>query len=242
MKRKTSLLIIYLAASGLAPGVTFAEDLSAEGEPATDEKPVTEGPSLSEDGEPIVPVEFISKPILNEMQLGIGYVSDDAYKFGRYNGMQTKGPFIIGDFNGRYYDEDGRFWSVRGTNLGLESRYLLLEGGVQGSYKFFLEYDELPNYKNNTVQSPFAGIGGNNLTLPAGFDINTNLDANLNSFELETKRRRAKVGAMFIPKEHWQFDIDFSHENKQGVDATGSAIANTPVPGQGMVGATTRHR
>jgi len=137
--------------------------------------------------------------------------------------MQTKGPFIIGDFKGRYYEEDGRFWSVRGTDLGLESRYLLLEGGVQGSYKFFLEYDELPNYKNNTVQSPFGGIGGNNLTLPAGFDID---NMNLNSFELETKRRRAKVGAMFIPKENWQFDIDFSHENKQGVDATGAAMAN----------------
>jgi len=183
MKRKTSLLIIYLATSGvmsgLVPGAAFAEDKPAENQPvedqpavdktaedpsvadklaestsAAEDKPVTEGPSLSEEGEPIVPVEFISKPILNEMQLGIGYVSDDAYKFGRYNGMQTKGPFIIGDFKGRYYNEDGRFWSVRGTNLGLESRYLLLEGGVQGSYKFFLEYDELPNYKNNTVQTP----------------------------------------------------------------------------------------
>ncbi|MBE9559643.1 MAG: MtrB/PioB family outer membrane beta-barrel protein, partial [Proteobacteria bacterium] len=249
MKRKTSLLIIYLAASGvmsgLVPGAASAEDIPVEDQPAVDDtaidktaidqpvadklsedKPIFEGPSLTEESELIVPVEFISRPVLNEMQLGIGYVSDDAYKFGRYNGMQTKGPFIIGDFKARYFDEDGRFWSVRGTNLGLESRYLLLEGGVQGRHKFFLEYDELPNYKNNTVQTPFTGIGGNNLSLPSGFDINTNLDASLNSFELETKRRRAKVGAMFIPKEHWQFDIDFSHENKQGVDATGSAIAN----------------
>ena len=109
---------------------------------------------------------------------------------------------------------------------GLESRYLRLEGGVQGSHKFFLEYDELPNYKNNTVQTPFLGVGSNNLTLPPGFDINTSLDASLNSFELETRRKRAKVGALFVPKEHWQFDIDFSHENKQGVDATGAAIAN----------------
>ena len=242
MKRETSLLIIYLAASGLMSGLVsgtaFAEDKPAENQPvedqpavdkpaesqpAAEDKPVFEGPSLTEEGEPVVPVEIISKPILNEMQLGLGYVSDDAYKFGRYNGMQTKGPFIIGDFKGRYYEEDGHFWRVRGTNLGLESRYLLLEGGVQGSYKFFLEYDELPNYKNNTVQTPFSGIGGNNLTLPAGFDID---NMTLNSFELETKRRRAKVGAMFIPKENWQFDIDFSHENKQGVDATGAAIAN----------------
>jgi MtrB/PioB family decaheme-associated outer membrane protein len=210
MKRKTLPLIIYLTASGLmsglASGAAFAED-----------------PSSSEEEEPLVPEEFISKPILNEIELGLGYVSDDAYKFGRYNGLQTQGPFVIGDIKIREFDEDGRFWSVRGTNLGLESRYLRLEGGVQGSHKFFLEYDELPNYKNNTVLTPFTGIGSNNLTLPSGFDIN---NMELNSFELETRRKRAKVGAMFVPKEHWQFDIDFSHENKQGVDATGAAIGN----------------
>ena len=229
MQRKTSLLIIYLAASGimsgLVSGAAFAED-----------KPVTEGPSLTEKGEPIIPEEIISDPIHNEIEIGIGYVSDDAYKFGRYNGMYEKGPFVVGDINIRDFYDDGRFWRVRGTNLGLESRYLRMDGGVQGSYKFFLEYDELPNYKNNTVQSPFIGIGGNILTLPSGFDINTNLDASLNSFELETKRKRAKVGAMFIPKENWQFDIDVSHENKQGVDATGSAIANGTTQ---MVGNTT---
>ena len=264
MKRKTPLLIIYLAASGLVPGVVFAEDkpeldeaaaavpavaLPAEDQPVTEtpviDKPAAEdlstpeGKSLTEEGELIVPEEIVSKPILNRMELGIGYVSDDAYKFGRYNGLQEEGPFLIGNIDVEKFYEDGRFWNIHATDLGLESRYLRLEGGVQGSYKLFLEYDELPNYKNNTVKSPFIGIGGDNLTLPSGFDINTNLDSNLNAFELETKRKRAKVGAMFIPAERWQFDVDFSHENKQGVDATGAAIANTPVPGQGIVGALT---
>lgn len=230
MKRKTSLLIIYLAASGVMPGLVagtaFAED-----------KPITEGPSLTEQGEPIVPEDIISEPIHNEIEIGIGYVSDDAYKFGRYNGMYEKGPFVIGDINIREFDEDGRFWRVRGTNLGLESRYLRLDGGVQGSYKFFLEYDELPNYKNNTVKSPFLGIGGDLLTLSSGFDIN-NLDAYLKDFELETKRRRAKAGVSFIPKESWQFDFDVSHENKQGVDATGSASVSFSDPTIGRTGNT----
>jgi MtrB/PioB family decaheme-associated outer membrane protein len=230
MKRKTSLLIIYLAASGLIPGAVFAEDKPAEesaiqGELTAEEKSVLESKSLTEEGETIVPAEFISRPAHNEIELGIGYVSDDAFKFGRYNGMQTKGPFLIGNIDVEKFYEDGRFWSVHGTNLGLESRYLRLEGGSQGRYKFFLEYDELPNYKNNTVKSPFLGIGSDDLTLPSGFDIDTNLDANLNSFELETKRQRVKTGIRFIPKESWQFDVDVSHENKQGTDATGGAIA-----------------
>ena len=231
MKRKTSLLIIYLTASGLMSGAVFAEDKPAaesitEGELTAEEKSVLESKSLTEEGELIVPEEIISRPVLSKIELGIGYVSDDAYKFGRYNGLQTKGPYVLGDIKAREFYEDGRFWSVRGTNLGLESRYLRLDGGKQGSYKIFLEYDELPNYKNNTVKSPFIGIGGDVLTLPSGFDINSNLDASLNSFELETQRKKVKTGISFIPKESWQFDIDVSHENKQGVDATGGAIAS----------------
>jgi len=212
MNRKLPLLIIYLATTGLTSGVTsstaFAEN------------------SAAENFEPLVPEEFISRPILNKIELGIAYVSDDAYKFGRYNGMQTQGAFVIGDIKIREFYEDGYFWSLRGTNLGLESRYLHLEGGLQGSYKLFLEYDELPNYKSNTVKTPFSGIGSNNLTLPTGFDINNNLNTNLDSFKLQTQRERIKVGAILTPKTHWQFDIDFSHENKKGVDASGAAIAN----------------
>jgi MtrB/PioB family decaheme-associated outer membrane protein len=230
MKTKTSLLIIYLtstlATAGLASGAASAEDLPVLEKPAEDKPaPVAENLSLTEEGEPLVPLAFLSEPVVNKIELGIGYVSDDAYKFGRYNGLQTQGPYVIGNIKAREFYEDGRFWSVRGTDLGLESRYLRLEGGTQGRYKLFLEYDELPNYKDNTVKTPFIGIGSNNLTLPPGFDINNNLDTSLNNFELQTKRERIGVGAIFIPKQQWQFDVDFSHENKQGVDATGAAIA-----------------
>jgi len=222
MKTKTSLLIIYLATTGLVSGEGYAED-----KPAKDDAfPAAEDKSITEEGEPLVPVEFISTPITNRIELGIGYVSDDAYKFGRYNGLQTQGPYLIGDIKTRKFYEDGRFWSLRGTNLGLESRYLRLEGGTQGSYKLFLEYDELPNYKNNTVKTPFNGIGSDNLTLPPGFDINSNLDASLNNFELQTKRERIGIGASFIPQELWQFKVDYSHEDKTGIDATGAAVAN----------------
>lgn len=237
MKTKTSLLIIYLTTSGFFSAAAFAEEQPVTAKPADDKVvPAEEEESLSADGEPLVPVDFLSKPVVNTIELGIGYVSDDAYKFGRYNGMQTKGVFVVGDIKAREFYEDGRFWSIRGTNLGLESRYLRVEGGSQGSYKVFLEYDELPSYKDNTVKTPFTGIGGDNLTLPPGFDIDTNLDASLNSFELKTKRERIGVGASFLPEDQWQFDVDFSHENKNGVDATGAAIAT----GSNQIVANTR--
>lgn len=209
MKTKTSLLLCCLASAGMGTNAAVAQDTA---------DPV--------DSEPIVPDAFISEPVYSEIELGIGYVSDDAYKFGRYNGLQTKGPFLAGEIDTERFNENGRFWSIHGTRLGLESRYLRFEGGKQGSHKFFLEWDELPNYLDNTVKTPFLDVGSDNLALPPGFDINTNLDANLNSFELKTKRERITAGASFVPRQRWQFDVDFSHETKQGVDATGGAIAN----------------
>lgn len=178
-----------------------------------------------EESDSMFPPEMISKPILNEVELGFGYVSDAAYKFGRYNGMESEGVFIQGNIKVTEFMDDGYFMSIRGTNLGLDSRYLRIEGGQQGNYELFLEYDRIPNYKSDTVKTPFYGVGSNNLTLPPGFDINTNLNANLKEFDLKTRRERIGAGLNFIPRKRWEFDIDFSHENKKGLDITGAAMA-----------------
>ncbi|MGB5520039.1 MAG: MtrB/PioB family decaheme-associated outer membrane protein [Gammaproteobacteria bacterium] len=212
---KTKILLVFTVTTSTLVAVDALADLNSEEE---------EGP---------VSAEYISEPIKSNIDLGIGYVSDDAYRFGRYNGLQSNGAFLVGDIDAKRFFDDGRFYKVRGTRLGLESRYLRLEGGKQGRYKVFLLWDELPNYIDNTVRTPYQGIGGTNLTLPSGFDINTNLDANLNLFELKTKRERIGAGASIIPKERWQFDVDASHETKKGVNSTGSVLGTG---GTGLIG------
>jgi len=212
---KTKILLVFTVTTSTLVTV----DALADHNPEEEEGPVS--------------AEYISEPIKSNIDLGIGYVSDDAYRFGRYNGLQSKGSFLVGDIDAKRFFDDGRFYKVRGTRLGLESRYLRLEGGKQGRYKVFLLWDELPNYIDNTVRTPYQGIGGTNLTLPSGFDINTNLDANLNLFELKTKRERIGAGASFIPKERWQFDVDASHETKKGVNSTGSVLGTG---GTGLIG------
>ena len=204
MKTRRTLLLALCAGCGLTGSYAFAQE-TADEEPG------------------IVPEAFISEPIYNDIELGIGYVADDAYFFGRYNGLQSEGAYLVGDIDADSFDEDGRFWRVRGTNLGLESRYLRLEGGKQGRHKFFLEWDELPNYMTNTGVTPFLGVGSDNLTLPSGFSLDTPLSPQY-PFEVQTKRERIKAGAGFVMKQRWLFDIDFSHENKQGVDVIGGAM------------------
>lgn len=182
------------------------------------------------------PAQDEAEATVNHIEFGAGYVSDDAYRFGRYNGLQEQGPYLLGDVKAQKYEEDGKFWRLRGTNLGLDSRYIRLDAGVQGRQSYFIEYDQLPNYKNDTANTPFRGIGDSVLTLPAGFDINTNLDKSLHPFDIQTERKSLGIGAAFSTRKSWKLDIAYHRDTRDGTDQTGSAMANGR---QGLVGNTT---
>ena len=178
------------------------------------------------------------EPTVDEIELGIGYVFDDAYKYGRYTGLEEEGEYIIGDLKSQGFAEDGGFWKVRGTNLGLDSRFLRFDFGDLGRHEFFLEYDQLPNNKSNTANTPFLGVGSSNLTLPADIDfINiSSLNSALRPFDIETERRRIGFGGGLIAKKHWKFNVAYRHETKEGVDKIGGSIVNQE---QQLVGNTT---
>jgi len=197
MDKNTQKLITLLAASGLASVTALADD----------EMP-------------------FAKASVDYVEAGVGYVSEDAWKFGQYNGLNQKGPYLIGNFRTEKHNNDGEYFRSTGTNLGLESRSLRLEGGYQGRQQFFFEYDELPNYMNNTGKTPYLDPGSSTLFLPTGYDYN-NIDAYLQPLELKTKRERVGFGAAFFSEKHWKFDIAFQHETKEGTQATGSAMGST---------------
>ena len=172
-------------------------------------------------------------------ELGIGYVSDDAYRFGRYNGLQDEGPYAVGGITARGYRDDGAYWRARGTDLGLDSRYLRLDGGWQGRQEYFIEYDELPNNDSDSALTPFQNVGNADLTLPAGFDIDQNLDSALQSFEIETNRTRLGLGASFITRSPWTLDISYHRDSKEGTGRVGGASGGGGDPGAGLLVNTT---
>ncbi len=204
---KTPLLIATLVSTGIAASSIKAAD-DVEG------------------------VEFL----VNEAELGIGYVDDDSWKFGRYNGLYRQGTYIIGDIYTQDINEDGEYWWVRGTNLGLESRYFRLESGTQGKTDFFFEFDQQPNYINNTGATPYLGTGGIRLQLPAGYTY-PDINSVLKPLELSTERQRVGAGLDIKLKNYWSFDVAFRHETKNGIDKTGSAVA--PFNPTGIIRLTT---
>lgn len=74
------------------------------------------------------------KGLTGTVDLGIGYVSEDSFKFGEYTGLYEKGAFFIGDAALSSRGENANYLNVDASNLGLDSRSLGVEGGKQGTY------------------------------------------------------------------------------------------------------------
>ncbi|WP_455223402.1 MtrB/PioB family decaheme-associated outer membrane protein [Kaarinaea lacus] len=161
--------------------------------------------------------------ITSSLEAGVGYISDDSFKFGEYNGLYKKGAYAIGNFESRYRNyNNANFWNVDATDLGLETRSFSVKGGKQGLYELSLRYNELPHFISDTARTPFNGNGSNRLTLPAGWvyggtttDMSA-LDSNLKQIDLKTKRTQLEFGASYIPRPQWKTSIDYRHEIREG--------------------------
>jgi MtrB/PioB family decaheme-associated outer membrane protein len=153
------------------------------------------------------------------LDLGLGAVSDDSFKFGEYSGLDQQGGFLVGNLTGRYRGEDAAYLDLSATNLGLDTRTLGIEGGKQGKYKLFLKYAELPHNISDTAQTIFTGAGSSVLTFPGVLDPNTGNPV-LRDVDLYTKRKRIDLGASLIPVTHWEYAVKFRHETKDGQRGT----------------------
>jgi MtrB/PioB family decaheme-associated outer membrane protein len=162
------------------------------------------------------------------LDLGVGDVSQKSSKFGEYNGLNKSGGFFIGDGAVRARGEDGAYWNLNASNLGLRTRFLDAEGGRQGSYKLLFKYDEVLHSLSDSAQTPFAGIGGTSLTLPAGFPAATTaampLAGTLQQVDLGTQRTRLGVGASWTPARDWEYAVNFRRESREGTKRTAGAF------------------
>ena len=136
---------------------------------------------------------------------GLGYLSDDSFKFGEYTGLTEKGPYVILDALYGHRDKDARYIDLDARNFGLDSRSIEVEGGRQGKYELFLNYYELPHFMSDSAVTPFFGSGDEVLNLPAGWmrsgstDTMPQLNSSLRQEDLDTKRKSLGLGVKFFP-------------------------------------------
>lgn len=159
----------------------------------------------------------------SEIELGLGHVTKDSYKFGDYTGLQRAGTHMIGNILiSTRDDETLRYFQLTGRNLGFDSRSLKIEGGEQGNYGLRLEYDQIPKLWSDSYQTPFTNPGSTNLTLPAGWVRGTAtsnltlLNASMRPFKVDTQRNTLGFGMTKQLAAGWDVEVRGKHEEKDG--------------------------
>jgi hypothetical protein len=129
-----------------------------------------------------------------------------------------------------YRGVDGRYLDLDADNLGLTFRDVQVEGGQQGGYELFLEYDQLPNFLDDTTETPFRKNNGSDLDLPEGWvpasstqDMSS-LEDSLRDLDLKTMRRKTETGFSIIPFKHWEIASHFSHQKTDGRRSLGATF------------------
>jgi hypothetical protein len=107
----------------------------------------------------------------NSIEASVGDVTQGSYKFGEYNGLENHGVFGNGAFDIRSqdaYDSDSATrWRIKGTDLGLDTRYITGEYGTQGLFRVTAGLDEIIHNITDSYSTPYIGGTSGVLTLPA---------------------------------------------------------------------------
>lgn len=236
---------IYLKIMLMAVACLFATGLYAEEEVEAEEEGM-----LEEEAEELPPL------YTSEVEIGVGYSSQDSFKFGEYSGIEDEGVYGIGNIlirkNSVIGDDDNTYWEFSGTNLGFDSRNIYGEYSHDGTYgeysknsaySIFFEYDQLPHNRLDDAETPFIGAGTANQTLPAGWvggsspaTMQPGLDAALHQVDVETERQKLGGGFSWRPTDGWAITGEYHHEDKDGTETLGgmpnsflSAILISPV-------------
>lgn len=161
---------------------------------------------------------------------GLGYISDDSYRFGDATGLEDAGLVFIGNADARFRSDESLNWTLSARDLGLASRALRLEAGRPGRFEFDLGYRELPKLRSDTSQSPFRGEGSEVLSLPAGWTTGSStaampdLNASLQAADLRFERQRLDLGAVFNTSTRSDYRVRYRRDRRSGTEAMGGTF------------------
>lgn len=171
-------------------------------------------------------------PLNAAVTTGLGHASNSSGRFAQYRGVDDSGSHAVAAMEAQYRGDDAAYVDVKADDLGLGTRSLQLEGGRQGRYRASLNYDQFSSLGADSAQTPYAGSGSDQLTLPASWvpasstSSMTALQTSLRDIRFEQERKRTQAGIAALASEHWQFSADFRHETKKGTKSLGGIIGS----------------
>ena len=166
-----------------------------------------------------------------ELEAGIGATTDESATFGNYTGLQRKGAHAVVGGGLRWRGADGLYGSVAARDLGLDTRQLAAEFGQEGRFRARMGYAEIPRHVAEGALTPFTGVGGSVLRLPAGYPaLNTGampLTATLQPVDLQTRRKRLDADLSWALGTDWDLRLLARHEVKDGLQRLSGSFFST---------------
>lgn len=169
--------------------------------------------------------------VTGEVAIGAGWVSEDAFRFGHYTGLEEGShPVLDGAL---LHIDDAHFWRLDLDSLGLDARRLALDGGQPGRWRLAVSWSELPARLNNSGTTPYSGVGGGLLVLPEDWvnapftDQMETLGAASRPLSLASDRERFALGLRFTPGGSLDYSLTVKRDMKEGVRALGSGFLFT---------------
>jgi len=164
------------------------------------------------------------------IELGVGYVSEDFFEFGNFRGLEDEGLFGAFGADLLYRDDNAHYFRLYGERLDLDSRSVLAEGGRQGSYELWLEYDEITHLRADDTRTIFLGAGTANQTLPMDWikDDNTSemtqLEGSLTDINIGQDRDMLRLGLAIEKDSPWSYTVDLQRTTREGNAFKGASI------------------
>lgn len=162
------------------------------------------------------PAEASTKSAQASVSVGGAWASGDSADrafFGQYNGMRDRSAYGLLDLDYQRSDSaDGTSAGLVGTNLGLQTRELLLYWQKQGDWRVTADYGELIRREPYTVNTGLAGAGSTTPQvnyLPGGTGSGSDFDP-------KTKRKAVGLGFAKWLGPAVELTANLKTENKDG--------------------------
>lgn len=155
-------------------------------------------------------IDQLTKP-MSSVSVGAGYVTEDARRFGRHNGMTDEGMYGLFNVDINKLDTSTGTWlKFKGNNLGLENRDLRLSHERQGDWAYYLDYSEIPRFEPYTANTAVTGIGTANLRVPTG------TATAVTPVDLKMKREVLGLGYSKVLGSGFDVQVRMRNEEKNG--------------------------
>jgi MtrB/PioB family decaheme-associated outer membrane protein len=150
------------------------------------------------------------------LDFGFLYASDPTPKFADYRGIDEDGFNADFDGKGGYLGEQGHYFNFYTDNLAYDSRIVKVDGGKQGTYDLYANYQEIPRYLGHGTVTPYDGVGTDVLVIPAGASMAPAL--------LESKRTISGAGFAFTGFGNFRADVDYQRQERDGTKTFGGGL------------------